>query len=489
MALLEVEPAIDAVPEGVPLGVGEGLREGVAEGVYVEDAVPVGEAPPDIDADGDFVTVGVDEGGELPEREGVGDGVSDPVAVGVNACVKDPEGVPEVEDPPDEVPVGVKLPLAATLPVVVPLALPVRVGEPVPDTEGVPDRVGEPDGVPNGEAPLDNVADAVGVREGVSLREPDVVLVRLPVFDGVADRVPETVPVIEGVPVPLSVFVGLTLAELPEEAVPEFEGVPLTVPERVKVPDAEFEAVPVGVGEGDRVVDGVPEDDADTVLEAERDVPAEADPVPVSVLEGVPESVPLGVDVGVPESVPDFVPVMERVPVWETVPLLDALAPTGSTNSPCVPRPVPKLRYVSAWPQHHTPALLCSAHAWVPPVMLTSMYPDVGAPAMEKSGVVAERVLLDPWAVMPSSVGVAADCAPTPFPAQRIPPVPLWRKQDARLPPEMGYVQFEKAPTGVESAAVHGYRAATLPTPCSPLPLWPQHTIEVGVLSRVAQLV
>ena len=477
------------VVEGVSVGLPLGERVGLTVWVTVE--VLDCEEPP-------VVLEGVEEGEAPPEREGVWDGVTDPVAVVVNVIVEDTEGVPEVDDPTDEVPEGVSLPLAATPPVVVPLALPVRVGEPLPDTEGVPDRVGEPDGVPEGEAPLDNVADAVGVREGVPLREPDDVLVTLPVFDGVAERVPETVAVTEGVPdtvgvplvvpVPLIVLDGLTLAELPEEAVPVFEGVPLTVPERVRVPDAELEAVPVGVGDGDRVLDAVPEDDADTVLEAEREVPALADPVPVSVLEGVPERVPLGVAVGVPECVPDAVPVMERVPVWETVPLLDALAPTGSTNSPCVPRPVPKLRYVSAWPQHHTPALLCSAHAWVPPVMLTSMYPDVGAPAIEKSGAVVVTVLPVLCAVEPMSVGVAVVSAPTPIPAQRIPPVPLWRKQDARLTPEMGYVQFEKAPTGVESAAVHGYRVATLPTPSSPLPLWPQHTMVVGALSRVAQL-
>ena len=76
---------------------------------------------------------------------------------------------------------------------------------------------------------------------------------------------------------------------------------------------------------------------------------------------------------GLADCVPVAVPEAVRVPDCVAEPLLDALAATGTPNSPCGARPVPKFKYVSAGPQHHTPALACRAHVWLPPVMLTSM--------------------------------------------------------------------------------------------------------------------
>jgi hypothetical protein len=162
----------------------------------------------------------------------------------------------------------------------------------------------------------------------------------------------------------------------------------------------------------------------------------------------------VGLAVREPVAVPEAV----RVPDGVGEPLLDADAATGSTNSPCAARPVPKLRPTSDWPQHHTPALACSAHACVPPTMLTSMKPLAGAPAVEKSGDTAESVLAAPCVVVPISVGSAVSSAPTPAPAQSTPPVPPCRKHDAReaTAPPIGLVQFVNAPIGAASAGDHG---------------------------------
>ncbi len=92
--------------------------------------------------------------------------------------------------------------------------------------------------------------------------------------------------------------------------------------------------------------------------------------------------------------------------------------------------------------------------------------------------------------VVPISVGAAVISVPTPIPAHKTLPELLSRKHDARAPPERGVVQFENWPTGARSAAVHGNRAAVVPTPTSPLVFMPQHTMDVGALfNTVAQLV
>jgi hypothetical protein len=268
------------------------------------------------------------------------------------------------------------IPVAAALSDAVPVGVSLAVREPLGVLEPV--TVLERLRVPDNEEPTEAVRVIVSLPLGAA-----------PVGDLLTDRVPDWEGVFDGVL--LSVAVGVAVGdlvaladavaerELPWDAVHVADGVsdPVSVPDSVL--DAELERVPVCVGDRVLELEGVLDVEGDTVLEAERDEPEDAVPVSVPVLEGVPEGVLLvervGEGVGVVGTV--RVPVCDAVtlfvPVCDLVPLLDALAATGITNSPCVARPVPKLLKASDCPQHHTPALLCRAQVWVPPTILTSM--------------------------------------------------------------------------------------------------------------------
>jgi hypothetical protein len=237
--------------------------------------------------------------------------------------------------------------------------------------EGVAVPAEEPDGVNDAEAPLERLAVGEGVAEGVRL--PDLVAVadrvelsvRVP--EGVGDGVLVAVAEREGDCVPEPLSDGVPVAELPEDAVPVFDGVALgvhvgdgellAVPERETVPESERVRVPEGVGDGVRDMEGVTVGVGDSLRVVERELPEDGVPEPVPLLEGDPEELLLGVrdgetvgvvvTVGLTVREPVAVPEAVLVPDFVGEPLLDALAATGSTNSPCVARPVPKLRPTS----------------------------------------------------------------------------------------------------------------------------------------------
>ena len=308
----------------------------------------------------------------VAEFDGVARGVPltvlEPVAVPLGLFDGVPErvlgGVPVAEAPSDAVPVGVSLAVREPLGVIEPVPVLERLR--VPDFEVVTVDV------PDNEEPTEAVRVIVSLPLGAA-----------PVGDPLTDRVTDREGVFDGVllGVAVGVAVGDLVAladavaerELPWDAVHVADGVldPVSVPDSVL--DAELERVPVCVGDRVLELEDVLDVEGDTVLVAERDEPEDAVPVSVPVLEGVPEGVPLVERVGDGVGVVVYVGETVRVPVCDLVPLLDALAAMGITNSPCVARPVPKLLKTSDCPQHHTPALLCRAQTWVPPTILTSM--------------------------------------------------------------------------------------------------------------------
>jgi hypothetical protein len=281
----------DAVGVPVPDGVAVGVDGGLAVGVSLPDAelVPFAEGA----APGDTLAVG--EADVVEEKLREDDGVSEHVTVEV------PVHVP-VELPVD-VCVGELLPQGLTLPVFEGLT---PAGN---DVVGLADVVGVGvlDGVPVLDPVPKPVTECEGVPEGVELpvNESD------PVFDALAPKDNDVV--------------GLALTELLEKVVDEgvLDCAPVLDP--VPKPVTECEGVPEGVAlpvnESDPVFDALASKDCEvvglvlTVLLEKVVKRGVLDCVPV--LDPVPE--PVTECEGVPEGV--------ALPVNESDPVFDALAP------------------------------------------------------------------------------------------------------------------------------------------------------------------
>ena len=289
----EGEPVLELVPEG----------DAPHERVVVGDADVVIEVVPETVAVGVGVDVALEVGVSVavpvivPEREPVSDAVGVAVSEidGVPLGVMDPVVPKERGDVGEALTDGVRLglwepeslPVGDDVPVSVPVLVTDCVGEPVGDDDGVVDAdplYEAPDGSADCVTPV-CVGDDVDVIDSVAEEES------VPEGVGVAVFSDDGVPVVEPVPVPDELEVG--------------------VPVGVKDGLAPPESVPLGV----LVIEAVAEDVGDTeVLVVTEDVTDSVfveDDVDVAVEEGV--KVGVSDELGLPDS--------------ETVGEIDALAP------------------------------------------------------------------------------------------------------------------------------------------------------------------